>query len=67
MADEDKAEHDPPICPRCNAAERIKPLSMSDMVDGVRYWWCDSCGHVWGTRYRKAPDPPSSAKAHEPD
>jgi hypothetical protein len=53
MADGDKPRHEPPICPRCNTSDRVKPLTMSDMIGGVRYWWCDSCGNVWGTRERK--------------
>jgi ribosomal protein L37AE/L43A len=53
MADGDKPRHEPPICPRCNTSDRVRPLTMSDMIGGVRYWWCDSCGNVWGTRERK--------------
>ena len=43
-------ERDTPTCKKCQSSEQVRDVAMYGVDPGVRYWTCDHCGYVWGTR-----------------
>ena len=41
---------DTPTCKKCQTSERVRDVAVYGVDPGVRYWTCDRCGYVWGTR-----------------
>jgi hypothetical protein len=43
-------EGDTPTCKKCQSSEQVSDVAMYGVDPDVRYWKCDRCGYVWGTR-----------------
>ena len=48
--DDTRPARDTPACKKCHSCERVRGVAVYGVDPGVRYWTCDRCGYVWGTR-----------------